>query len=63
MEDAWKGEHLIRAKPSQKDRKRSDSEVAMKLWHKKRQEQGAPAPGARRHDTFMRALHVSLKKP
>lgn len=66
MEDdeSWKGEYLIRSrKLTQRERQQNVNAMITKRFHLKVKADGAPTPGKRRHETFMRALHVSLKKP
>lgn len=63
-DESWKGEHLIRSRTlTAKQRKQNVHSATSKMFHEQVKASGEVHPGKRRHETFMRALHVSLKKP
>ena len=54
--DDWKGEHLIKAKPTLRERHAETNRVINTIYHAKRRAKGAPAAGAKKHSGLMRAI-------
>ena len=60
MNDDWKGEQFIRAKPSLEDRAQEVRRVVSMTYHKKRRKKGDPAPAAAGHSRFTRRVFREL---
>lgn len=58
----WKGEHFIRAKPTEEDRGLEGRRIISMTWHKKRRKAGAPTPAAAGHSRFTRSIFGDLAK-
>ncbi len=62
MNDDWKGEHFVRAKPSAEDRTLDGRRVVSMTWHKKRRKAGVATPAAAGHSRFTRRVFGDLAK-
>jgi hypothetical protein len=62
MNDDWKGERFIRAKPSAEERATEGRRVVSVTYHKKRRKSGEPAPAAAAHSRFTRRIFFELSK-
>lgn len=62
MKDDWKGEHLIRAKPSTEDRAQENRRIVSMTWHKKRRKAGFATPAAVAHSRFAKTVYYDLHK-
>ena len=63
MNDDWKGEHFIRAKPTTEDRTVEGRRVVCVTWHKKRRKAGEPVPAAAAaHSRVTRRIFHELSK-
>lgn len=62
MNDDWKGEQFIRAKPTPEDRALEGRRVVSVTWHKKRRAAGAATPAAAGHSRFTRRIFGDLAK-
>lgn len=62
MNDDWKGEALIRARPSDEDRGVEGRRIISMAWHKKRRKAGYATPAAAAHTKFARAVFYDLHK-
>lgn len=62
MEDAWKGENLIRARPTAEDTASETKRLANKFYHNRRRAAGAPAAASKSHSMFVRRALNWTKK-
>lgn len=62
-DDDWKGEGLIKAKPTDKQRAAEYRKLNSKIYHMNRKAQGAPLPGAKSHNRLVRAAIFTHQMP
>lgn len=59
-DESWKGEHLIRKKP--KNNMKEAMRLVNVIYHAQRRKQGVPSAGAKKHNTFLKALWAGKDK-
>lgn len=61
-DDDWKGEHLIRRRPTEQDRAKTNRSVISSITSEARRRKGIPAPGAAQHGKFAASVFYNLYK-
>jgi len=62
MDDAWKGEGLIRGQKPNGNRKEATKLVNV-IYHAQRRKEGVPTAGAKKHNGMMKGVFAEVSKP